>query len=90
MFVREDGPGDIFARIRYWAGIRWDEFSRKYSNKFLGKMLMCVWCTSVWISAIASILLFPEDIWTYILYVFSLSAVAIAFDEAMQKWFDAK
>lgn len=44
----EDGPWQIFARLRDVAGVRYDEWSRPYSDKQVGKMLSCFWCTSIW------------------------------------------
>lgn len=44
----EEGPFEVFARFRDWAGVRYDEQSQPVSDKQIGKMLCCFWCTSVW------------------------------------------
>ena len=39
LFQAEDGPADIFVRLRRWAG-----------NGFWGKLLDCFYCLSVWVA----------------------------------------
>lgn len=43
---REDGPWDIFANLRLWLG-----------NSFLGKLMDCFYCLSIWVAAPAACLL---------------------------------
>lgn len=52
----EEGPFEIFARFRDWAGVRYDEESNPVSEKQIGKMLCCFWCTSIWSGLIVTIL----------------------------------
>ena len=40
LFSGEEGPGDIFLRLRRFAG-----------NRFLGQLLDCFYCLSLWIAA---------------------------------------
>lgn len=40
MLAREDGPGDVFARVRVRIG-----------NGFFGKLMDCFYCLSIWIAA---------------------------------------
>lgn len=40
LFWGEDGPGDVFVRIRRLAG-----------NGFLGRLLDCFYCLSLWVAA---------------------------------------
>ena len=42
LLVEEQGPLDVFARLRWWAAAR---------SSFLGSLLDCFWCTSVWVAA---------------------------------------
>lgn len=44
----EDGPFEMFAKIRDAAGVKFDEHSIPVSDNQIGKMLCCFWCTSVW------------------------------------------
>ncbi len=46
LFHAEDGPWDLFALLRRWAG-----------NGFLGKLLDCFYCVSLWIAVPFSLLL---------------------------------
>jgi hypothetical protein len=52
----EDGPWEIFAKLRDLAGIRYNEYSRPVSDSQVGKMLLCFWCTSIWAAIIIAIL----------------------------------
>jgi hypothetical protein len=79
LIVREDGPLDVFYRVRRAAGA---EDEGQLSN--LAKGLTCVWCVSVWI-AIATIVLrlvFPKSF--LLLIPLALSAVAVLVDETLR------
>ena len=52
LIVREEGPWDIFARFRYWLGVRYNAQSERISETMLGQLVTCVWCTSVWVSVL--------------------------------------
>ena len=43
----EDGPDQIFARLRHWAGVRYDQHNQPYGENELAKGLLCLWCNSV-------------------------------------------
>jgi hypothetical protein len=45
---KEDGPFDVFGKLRDLAGVRYDEMSNPVSDNPVGKALTCFWCTSVW------------------------------------------
>lgn len=46
MLVYEDGPWDVFARLRQRAGIVPGEI-----NGFWALLLSCIWCTSIWVGS---------------------------------------
>ncbi len=46
--LAEDGPFDVFARLRDAVGVRYDEYSRPTGANVVAKGLSCFWCTSVW------------------------------------------
>ncbi len=59
LLVHEDGPGAIFARLRYWAGVRYvvrrgeqKPESLRVAQGPLAEGLTCVWCVSVWAAAV--------------------------------------
>jgi hypothetical protein len=68
LFVYENGPSNIFERLRTWAGTNQNYYEttlldgRKgkwiVKEGFLGGLLACPLCLSVWISAIAAICLY--------------------------------
>ncbi len=60
MLVNEDGPWAVFARLRYWAGLRSvavrgeDDRVRvsRVASNTLAEGLTCVWCVSIWTAAL--------------------------------------
>jgi hypothetical protein len=46
----ENGPFEIFVRIRRWAGIMHDDegIPIQWPRTFFGELLSCLWCNSVW------------------------------------------
>src|SRR4030042_5763963 len=52
---KEDGPFDVFGKLRDLAGVRYDEMSNPVSDSQIGKMLSCFWCTSITASVIVAI-----------------------------------
>jgi hypothetical protein len=74
LVAKEDGPFDIFLRFRKWAGTE-SSFSRG---------LVCIWCNSVWFSAVIAL---PGAIsglfvwWLYPVVVLALSTGAIIVEQ---------
>ena len=48
LFVRDEGPIEIFQRLRRWAGVY-----RVDKRPELARLLSCVSCTGIWTSALA-------------------------------------
>lgn len=50
LLVKEDGPWDMFGKTRDFFGIRFNSRGIAYvpSGNSIGKMLLCLWCTSIW------------------------------------------
>ena len=72
LLVDEDGPFDVFRRLRTWAGM---------NSKLLGGLLDCFWCTSVWIAfGVTPVAL--SRAWP-VLLPFALSAAAIVGNELL-------
>jgi hypothetical protein len=80
LLVNEDGPFDIFEKVRFFVGVRWDEHSEKYGKNVLGEAFTCVWCLSVWTSAIGAVFIAPSLAW-YPCYVLALSSISILIEE---------
>lgn len=73
----EDGPFEIFARFRDWAGIKYDEQSQPVSENQLGKMIACVWCLSIWTGLAITVL---QGNWS-VVRILAYSAGAIWIEE---------
>lgn len=51
LLVNEDGPFDLFVKLRWLLGVRFDEQSQRQGTNMLAKGLLCIWCTSIWVAA---------------------------------------
>ena len=75
----EDGPYDIFDRLRAYVGIWYDDYSIAQSNNELARMLKCVWCVSVWIGVLMTVVYWLlGDVVIWLVLPLALSAAAIA------------
>lgn len=78
LLVNEEGPWNILGKLRHTIGIRYDERSEKIATNVIASLVLCVWCSSVWIASflVVAYLLFPMP--TFIVSVIcSASTVAI-------------
>lgn len=84
LLAYEDGPGDIFAWLRYWAGVEYDTHSQPYGVTNIARGLLCQWCNSVWVATGLSFIyaLSRKTIW--LLLPLALSAVTVL----ISKWED--
>ena len=85
MLVAEDGPLDVFAKLRNISGIRYNELSIPYGTNFISSLLSCVYCTSVWIAFIIAALDNPVKLRTWFLRALALSSGAIFINEVLYK-----
>lgn len=78
LLVDEDGPWDMFARLRYKLGVRYDERSVAFGSTMLSNLLLCIWCSSVWVagSIFLAYLIFPQAT-LCLMTPLALSALAI-------------
>lgn len=79
MFVREEGPGNIFQRIREKCGILYhDNGVTIVPERFTAKLLDCVWCFSVWATPMmwAVYYVSPE-----VVFIIAAMTVAVVVDE---------
>lgn len=78
LLVEEDGPWDIFARLRHRVGVRYNENSKPFGKNVVAEGLTCMWCASIWIGAVFSLLYLLTPRTTLCLALpLALSAVAI-------------
>lgn len=54
LIVQEDGPFDIFIKIRLWLGVAYDQNSQPYGKNVIARGILCMWCASVWVSFVSS------------------------------------
>lgn len=78
IFVREQGPWNVFEKLRDWSGI---EYEGMIPSNLIGSLLSCTWCFSVWIAFVFVVLIFVIPAWSlWIAMPFALSAAAILVD----------
>ena len=86
LLVNEAGPWDIFHLLRRKAGITYDQYSHKVTDNELGRMLLCSWCTSMWVSfGVVLVWAVLPDWGIYLFLPFALSSVSIVVQEALDK-----
>jgi hypothetical protein len=92
LFSYEDGPFDIFRRLREFIGIEHtarypdgEEIMIPVKNFFLTELVHCVWCLSVWFAIIIVILyqLWPGET-LLICMPFAISAAAIIIERIVR------
>lgn len=84
LLVYEAGPLDVFHRIRKWAGIRYDKNSNKIADGELGRMLLCPWCTSLWVGIGLTVLYaISPPLMFWIALPFSLSGICVIVQELL-------
>ena len=72
MFINEDGPFDIFFRIREWIG----------DEGFFAGLFSCVWCLSVWVAIFLTLsAIMNKTVTLYLMLPFALSAIAVILEE---------
>lgn len=87
LLAREDGPFDVFSRIRNFIGVVYYDNENCTPKNVLARGIICVWCNSIWVSAVMA--LFVEYhaklhiIVQYIISVLFLSTASIIIDELL-------
>ncbi len=79
LFVFEEGPFEVFERIRYAAGVYFLDPDTQRPVGMFGKLLECFWCTSFWVAVPFGLTLTVS--WQIIVIVPALSAGAILLEE---------
>lgn len=53
--VNEDGPFDVFAWLRTWVGVHYNEYGVMDGGGFFAGVFDCVWCMSAWVGAAVTV-----------------------------------
>jgi len=86
LLTDEAGPFDIFEHLRWLVGVRIDDVGQAYGANVLARGLLCLRCTSVWVSAgWASLYYVLPGMAFWLALPFALSAGAI-FVEEIVSW----
>lgn len=89
MLSAEKGPGDVFEKLRYGLGVRYDEHTRPYGKGAIADGILCFFCLSVWIGIGVAVWLAlcwrmeRMDIGIALLLPFALSGVAVYLKKAV-------
>lgn len=87
MLTNEDGPFDVFAKLRSIVGVRYDTFSVPYPTNGIAGAFLCVECMSVWISFVGALFspFYTADVRSYIVNALALSAFVIVLDNLISR-----
>jgi hypothetical protein len=82
LLVWEDGPFEVFARLRHLLGVRYDETGMVYGSNWLAKGVVCPACASVWFGFLWAVAYYLWQPTWWIALPFALSAGAIV----VERW----
>ena len=80
LFVYDDGPFDLFQRLRLKVGILYYDSGEIIEESYKGwaKLFSCIWCMSVWLGFFLALCYFFYPLYTTSLSMpFALSAMAM-------------
>ena len=80
MLTNEDGPFGMFDCLRKRVGVYLTD-ENDVPITFLGKLLRCVWCVSIWVAVGVALIVLTD--WWVVLLPFALSAGAVLIEEAI-------
>ena len=76
----EEGPFDIFGRLRLWAG-EYEVNNIRSATTWYGKGLTCIFCVSVWFGFLFfGLYMLNASLGLYLALPFALSALAIGWE----------
>jgi len=85
LLVREDGPWEVFARLRHAVGVRYSAANVAMGTNELAKGLTCMWCASVWIGAAFSLAFLTMPEWTFLMSLpLAMSALTVGIERVTQ------
>jgi len=80
LLVDEDGPFEIFMKLRNLVGVKFDAEGYVYGSNELSKQFVCLWCMSLWVGILLSIIYFLLPWTIYVFMGFAFSTVSIWID----------
>lgn len=84
MLVSEEGPFNIFDRLRGVFRVKYTEMtSEPYGLNFLSKLFSCVYCLSLWLALLVCVAVFGIHSWLDVVTIFAVSALAIFYEEVI-------
>jgi len=89
LLVNEQGPGNVFRRLRSAVGIEHDQDGNVtiIPDGFLAGIFSCVWCASVWVGfGWAGLVYAMPDVGFRLASAFAFSALAIL----IQRWLESR
>ena len=85
LLAHESGPFDAFAKLRGFAGVEVDGLGRTGTG-VLSNLIICVWCTSVWLGFFGALLYYFFPIETVaVTLIFAISAGVILVEETLDR-----
>lgn len=86
LLVSESGPFDIMDKIRHRVGIRYNEYNQVYGTNTFADLFTCIWCMSVWVSALLVIIMMIDSFAGAIVnLILAGSCSAIIIDTILEK-----
>lgn len=79
LLADEDGPFDVFARLRLARGVEYDQQGQPYvpGGSEVAFQVICLWCNSLWVGLAWTLLyFFIPSVAPWLAMPFALSAVA--------------
>jgi hypothetical protein len=89
MFNSENGPGQIFSRLRTRVGVTYDQYSNPVGSNWIAEGILCFFCLSVWIAfgvgalVVIGLLAGRVEIALGILFPFALSGGSVYLKKAV-------
>jgi hypothetical protein len=56
MLMQDQGPFDVFEKLRFALGVRYNEVGTRYAQSAWGRGILCLHCVSVWAAAVVAAL----------------------------------
>lgn len=82
LLANEDGPFDVFAKLRNLLGVEYDKNGESYGTTWISKGILCIRCNSIWVAAIVALSL-SDDFATWLIHTLALSTTAIIIDSKL-------